>query len=393
MINKNFFSIYSAGLLQGIALVAFPAASTILTNASQYDLTRTAYGALFIPQAILSIFFSACNPHLIKCFGVKCIFLFGLIANICAMSMLAVSPLIMDKHAAVYLLLLFSTGFLGLGFGLTVPTLNGTAALLHPSNVNSTLLVLNALLGTGTALAPLLISFFARNGMWWGLPLSCAVLLSALLVFSLYLNLPLKESAIVSTSVVKKITASFWLFAAFAFLYGIIETLNGNWVSIYMSDHLQASLKMQSLALTAFWGMVTFGRVFYAALGKIIKEQLVFQISPFISSLAFIFIALLSPGSEYSAIAAFGLTGFGCSTLLPLVIGFGSDQLKTLAMAIPGMIISFYLLGYGTAAFGVGPLQDLAHISLQVVYGWGAFVALILGIVSFFIVQKTTKQK
>ena len=41
--------------MQGVALVTFPAASTIFTSPSDYGLTSTAYGAMFIPQAIAAI--------------------------------------------------------------------------------------------------------------------------------------------------------------------------------------------------------------------------------------------------------------------------------------------------------------------------------------------------
>ena len=48
-------AVYGAGLVQGVALVTFPAASSILTSPSYYGLTSTAYGALFLPQAIAAI--------------------------------------------------------------------------------------------------------------------------------------------------------------------------------------------------------------------------------------------------------------------------------------------------------------------------------------------------
>ena len=44
-----------AAVVQGVALVTFPAASTIFTSASEYDLSSTAYGAMFIPQAITAV--------------------------------------------------------------------------------------------------------------------------------------------------------------------------------------------------------------------------------------------------------------------------------------------------------------------------------------------------
>jgi fucose permease len=384
--NKEIGAIYSAGLVQGVVLVAFPAASTIITSPHAYNFSSTAYGSLFIPQALLSIAASALNPALCRKIGSKKVFLLGLTANLISMLLLALSWIAMKDQALSYPMLLIATGSLGLGFGLLVPTLNGMAALLKPEKIDSLLLMLNALLGVGTALAPLFISLFVVIGFWWGLPTLLVCSLIALLLYSYPLALPGGKITISSKSSLD-IPERFWIFAAFALLYGIIETLNGNWVSIYMSKHLHADIKIQSMALTAFWGMVTFGRLFFSAIQKFFREQLAFQISPFISAAAFLIIAYLPQGAEYWAIAAFGLTGLGCSTLLPLIISFGSKQLKSIAASIPGMIISFYLLGYGIAAFGVGPLEEMAHLDLRMIYAIGALVAFILGLISLVIIQ------
>jgi MFS family permease len=158
-----------------------------------------------------------------------------------------------------------------------------------------------------------------------------------------------------------------------------------------MKNTFHAPLAIQSFALAAFWGMVTFGRVFFAAMKKYFREGLAFQISPFISSLAFILIATLPPNAQYWAVAAFGLSGFGCSTLLPLIISFGSQQLEMIASSIPGMVISFYLLGYGIAAFGVGPLEEIARINLRAIYAIGSLIAFLLGIISLMIIETDKK--
>ena len=42
--------VYAAGLVQGIVLVTFPAASTIFTDPDEYDLSSSQYGAMFLPQ-------------------------------------------------------------------------------------------------------------------------------------------------------------------------------------------------------------------------------------------------------------------------------------------------------------------------------------------------------
>ena len=58
-------------------------------------------------------------------------------------------------------------------------------------------------------------------------------------------------------------------------------------------------------------------------------------------------------------ILAFGLAGLGCSALLPLTISFGQEELTAIAASVAGGLIAFYQMGYGIAAFGVGPLQSL----------------------------------
>ena len=45
----------AAAVVQGIALVTFPAASGIFTSSSDYGLSSTAYGAMFVPQAVTAV--------------------------------------------------------------------------------------------------------------------------------------------------------------------------------------------------------------------------------------------------------------------------------------------------------------------------------------------------
>lgn len=386
--GKEITAIYIAGLLQGITLVSFPAASTIFTNPYAFNFSSTVYGSLFIPQTVIAIAASLLSMKLNRSYGSKQVFLWGLIANFIAMGLLALSSTAMHHFSLAYGMLLVATGFLGLGFGLTVPTLNTVAALLYPHKVDSTLLILNALLGVGTALAPAFIALFVNLGFWWGLPVLLTILIALLFLFSLSLTLPGGNIKIHHPQAkVLLIPSRFWIFAIFALLYGIIETLNGNWVSIYMSANEHASIAIQSLALAAFWGMVTLGRVFFALIEKEFREPWAYQILPFVVAIAFIILAFLPSYHESLGVFAFGLAGFGCSALLPLTISFASKQLKSIASSIAGGVIAFYLIGYGIAAFGVGPLQEIAHLNLKEIYAIGVVVALILGALSLFIIK------
>jgi hypothetical protein len=107
---------------------------------------------------------------------------------------------------------------------------------------------------------------------------------------------------------------------------------------------------------------------------------------PFLLAATFVLIAFLPDGATAAGILAFGLAGLGCSALLPLTIGFGEEELTTMTAAVAGGGIAFYQVGYGIAAFGVGPLLD-SGVDLPTVYGVSAIVAVAMGFASFAVTR------
>lgn len=381
MQNKEIIAAYAAAILQGIALVAFPAAGTILTNPHDFHFSSAEYGSLFIPQTIFAVIFSVLSTKLSQKLGSKPVFLTGLLANLLSMSFLAFSAFIMHKSSYAHSFLMIATSFLGLGFGLTVPTINTMCALLRPEKIDSVILALNALLGVGTALAPILIAIFVSLGFWWGLPLLTALFTCSLIFFSFPLSLPQENPQ--KETIKRSLTSSlrFWIFASFALLYGMVETLNSTWLTMYMKTYQKADISLQSFALTIFWSMVTIGRIFFAWSVRYIKKEIIYQILPLVIATSFILITEMKSGHSYLSLFIFALAGLGCSALLPLTISFGSTQLQTASAS--GSIVAFYLLGYGISAFGVGPLQDFTKLTLRTIYGYGIFIAIILTFLSF----------
>jgi len=223
--------IYVTGLIQGLALVTFPAASSIFTSAHGFGFSDSRYGMMFIPQVILAIFASSLGPLLARRWTLKNVLLSGLAADLLAMILLACSHWLQDSPGAAYAILLLATGSLGFGFGTVVMATNTYVQQFCPGRENRAVLILNALLGAGTALAPLLVAIFLGLGAWWLLPTIVAVAFVGLLLMSA--KQPLEAAAGEATALGGSLPSGFWLFAAAVLLYGIAETLNGNVGSVF----------------------------------------------------------------------------------------------------------------------------------------------------------------
>src|SRR5690242_4088783 len=143
--------VYAAGVAQGIALVTFPAVSTVLTDPNEYDLSKTQYGSLFLPQVVTAISAALLGSKMSGRIGTKRVYVAGLMASLISMGLLLVSKAFTGNQSAAYALLLLATAFLGAGFGL--PALNTFAAAFNAAARDRAILVLNALLGGGIMIA------------------------------------------------------------------------------------------------------------------------------------------------------------------------------------------------------------------------------------------------
>lgn len=187
--------VYLTGLVQGLALVTFPAASSVFTSPHGYGFSSTRYGAMFLPQVVLAILASSLAPKFANRWSLKRVLVLGVLADLVAMALLASSKVLMASPDAAFGLLLIATGCLGFGFGATVMALNTYAEHFFPENSDRAVLALNALLGTGTALAPLFVSILLGLGVWWALPIMVAFALALIVIYVLKEPLQIASSS------------------------------------------------------------------------------------------------------------------------------------------------------------------------------------------------------
>jgi MFS-type transporter involved in bile tolerance (Atg22 family) len=99
--RNEIVAVYAAGIIQGVALVTFPAASAIFISPSYYRLSSTEYGGMFVPQAIMAIALSLMGGGLTRHLGIKRIYLLGLVADLLAMMFLVLTDLRHRKNISV----------------------------------------------------------------------------------------------------------------------------------------------------------------------------------------------------------------------------------------------------------------------------------------------------
>jgi fucose permease len=381
--------VYATGLVQGLALVTFPAASSIFTSPAGYGFSASRYGLMFVPQVILAILASSLGPSLAGRWTLKRVLQAGMSADLLAMMLLALSRPLQDVPAVAYGVLLIATGALGFGFGTVVMALNIYAEEFAPGREDRAVLSLNALLCAGTALAPLLVAIFTGLGAWWLLPLTVAGAMAGLLLFSAGQPLLASPGGAEGAAKSQGLPRRFWLFAAAVLLYGIVETINGNWSGPYLTNECGVSASGASLALAAFWGMVTIGRVLFAALSTKRTVRWIYAGLPVLLIVAFQ--AILRARGETGGILAFGLAGLGCSAFFPLCLSLSGQEFPRFAAAMSGELVAFYQAGYGVAAFGVGPLRDLTDRPIGMVYTIGTLVATAMLIAALGVVLREPK--
>ncbi len=376
-------------MIQGLALVVVPTVSTVLAEPTGLGLSESLYGGLFVPQSILAIVFSLGGATLTRRVGARTTLLLGFGANALAMGLLALSVPLAFDHRLAYIDLLCATSFLGVGFAIVTPTLNVLAGKLESRSPDRAVLIVNALLGGSAAVAPMLLIAFVGLGYWWGLPLLCLFGMLALTVFAMRIPFDVGGSP---TSATAQFPMRLWVFAGFALAYGLCEQLNASWAPLYMTRHLGAPASFGSFALALFWGVATTARVAFALVSRTLRPAVVFCLLPFALAAAFVALATLPPhANPIFGVAAFALAGLGVSALLPLVLSFSEQNMPEAATSVTSVLFAIYLVGYGAAAFGVGPLQA-AGIALPALDAGAVGLACIVAALAFAIVRIVGEQ-
>ncbi|HKY89562.1 MAG TPA: MFS transporter [Nevskiaceae bacterium] len=376
-------AVYGAALLQGMALVSFPASSAALRSLKGF--TDAQYGAIFLPQVALAIVGSVLGGSLAARVGLRALLVAAMIAN--AASQVALAGASQLDPEMAYVAILVGTGTMGLGFGLLGAPMNAYPPLFFPHRRDTALVAVHTLVGIGLMAGPLLFVTLQSRGWWVVFPLLLLAACGAFAGLASGASLPLPKPAPVSTSSQRPPFASpvFWSFFAIAVIYAFAEGTFSNWIVVYLQDGRGLPAATAAAALSAFWGALVAGRLLVSALVLRIAPHRVWIVLPALMAIAFL--ALPHATTPVLAIGLFVLAGLACSAFFPLSIALVSERFPAQVPWVSSMMIAALMSGVGIGSFAVGALRS--RLSFDALYTWSAlYPVAVLGLAVITVLRR-----
>lgn len=363
--RRQIFAVYGAGILQGAAFVLVPSLGKILEGAP-YRFSATAYGVLYFPEIVGAVLGAFAAGRLQRSAGSGALLRAGLIANLAGMALLALAAFTSGRTA--YGAILVETLCLGLGFGLTLATLNPYAALLFPRTPTTAITLLNALIGAATALAPLALEACRRVGSWGLLPLALLAGFAALVATS-----PPHPAPAAGEHPAHGMSRAMWPFALAVLLYAVAEGSFSSWAQIYVAHVGGAAMSRAAFALSAFWAGLTLLRVLlgFVPEGGGMRRAL-FLVSALGIGASFVLLSRLH--SVDGLIGAYAIAGAACSIYYPYVMAFGLAAWPRSSVGFAGLMVAALMIGEGIGSLAPGGLQRL--VALPTIYLAASLLAL-----------------
>lgn len=356
-------AVYAGAMLIGMVLVSVPSSSIYLKQ--HLALTDAQYGSLFIAQLVFALLGALLAAPVVKRMPLKGMYLIALLCLLLSSLCLLAGGLVSDQGRGIIAVGL-ALALFGFGFGFGGGPLNGLAVVLYPHKTESALTSLHMMAGVGLMFGPLYFSWFETNHIWSIGPSVLIVVAAALLLLA-FLALESDIPQIPDESrgeLSPAATCYFWLIVLVAFVYALIEGMFSNWAPLFMTQGRGFSAESGALALSAFWGGLT--------LGRLLATFAVAKVDPFAlwAALPFIMIAtlLLIPGATGStqAILLFGLAGLGCSAFFPLMIAVSSSPFPSSVSWIVSVLTASLMCGIGVGSYVIG--RYVGDIGLDAIY-------------------------
>ena len=264
-----------------------------------------------------------------------------------------------------YPLALLGTSLLGLGAGVSAGPLNAYPQVLFASRSESAVVALHTVVGVGLAITPFLAGAALDRGLWLAVPVLLAAVNLVLLFVVERLELPEPEPRHPGASSARPLgVPALWLFAGIAALYGVAESVYGNWAVVFLTEERGLGVAAAGLALAAFWGALTVGRFVVAAVVLKTRPAPVLPVLAALMAAACLLVPVAR--SPRGAVLAFALGGLGCSAVFPLTLGLAGRHFPEHRAWVSSALFAALVSGLGAGSLATGLLH--ARLDLGTIY-------------------------
>ncbi len=370
---------YAASFFQGFCLIIIPAASVILKTPEFGGLTDRQYGLSFLPMNLSAVLTTIFFNKLLQRFGRQALLNAGFL-GLGGYAGAVWGASCGAENSSVFVRLLGANLSLGIGFGLLISVANLAMVELYPKKRDVLLMGMHGFLGIGAALAPLSVEFFYARGSW---PMSHAfylavwAVLACLIIFLRPADYCQDGGGVSACSLDEgsafKMPRSAWCFLGAIFIYGIAESITGNWSTLFLTGQKGFSFQSAAWALSAFWVFLTVGRILAAFLALRMDVRILYRLSPV--GIAAALTALLVIRDEVWVVPVYAAIGFSCSYFFPLSIGLSTQYHGRFKDTLSSFGIAAIMAGVSVGTTFMGLLQDTGLVKISGTFGLAAVCA------------------
>jgi len=385
---------YAASFFQGFCLIIIPAASVILKSAEFGALTDRQYGLSFLPMNLSAVLTTIYFNKLLPRFGRQGLLNAGLLGLGGYTAAVWGAAVWGAPQASVFVWLLGANLCLGIGFGLLISVANLAMVELYPQKRDVLLMGMHGFLGIGAALAPLCVEFFYSRGQW---ALSHAFYLGAWALLTLLIAFTrpadyCADSAGAGSRLLKEGSAlsmprSAWIFLGAIFIYGVAESITGNWSTLFLTGEKNFSFQTAARALSAFWVFLTIGRISAALAALRMDVRILYRLSPLGMTAALL--CLLAVREEALVVPVYAAIGLSCSYFFPLSIGLSTQYHSRFKDTLSSFGIAAIMAGVSAGTTLMGLFQDAGVVEIRTTF----IVAVSCAVLLIFTVFQLTRPR
>lgn len=385
----------ATGMLQGACLILMGASSLSLKSPQMAALRDDQYGSLFVVMVISAIFASALTQTWVQKWGRPLVYTAGVLffwGYLIFLYGLALTP---GLQMPSYFLLLSANACLGLGFGILCALMNALIVEWYPSNPNIAVTALHSFFGVGAGLSPLLVGYCVLHWDWFAV---LNILVSTCFVVSLAsLSVPFLDTP-TDLHVEEQMQGNFIQaliqmdahgrhFLVAILIYGIAESMLGNWSLSYLNEVKGVSLETASTALALFWSFLTVGRMLTSLMMFKFAPRVFYRLLPFAMTVVLFLLVVINDAGVFPWL--YIATGLSFSSFFPLSVGLAAESCHRWRSWVSALSVSALMVGVGIGSFAPGLFRENGWLTLSQSYLGAAGFSLVL----FFLAWRLTKIK